>query len=188
MKRVIPVLLASALSLSAMAAETTYQLDSTHTFPSFEVSHFGTSITRGRFDKTSGMVKLDPVAKTGKLDVVIETASIDTGYAKLEDHLRSEDFLNVAKYPTITFKSDKFTFDGANLVGVEGNLTISGVTKPVKLDVQHFKCGTHPFVKKPWCGANVVTEIKRSDFGVSLYVPDVGDTLKIQIQIEAIAS
>lgn len=184
MKRFVPLVLAAALPFSALAADT-YNFDPAHTFPSFEVSHLGFSIQRGRFNKTAGKVTLDAAAKSGSIEVVIDTASIDTGNEKLEAHLKGEDFFFAEKFPSITFKSDKLKFEGENLVGADGDLTIRGVTKPVSLAVQNFKCGAHPFNKKPMCGANVTATVKRSDFDVKYGLPAIGDEVKIAIQIEA---
>jgi len=185
LKRFIPLVLAAALPFSAIAADT-FVLDPSHTFPTFEVSHLGFSTHRGRFNSTSGKAVLDVPAKSGSIEVVIDVASIDTGGEKLETHLKAEDFFYAEKYPTMTFKSDKLKFDGDNLVGADGALTLRGVTQPASLAVQNFKCGAHPFNKKAMCGANVTTTIKRSDFGMKYGLPAaVGDEVKIAIQIEA---
>jgi polyisoprenoid-binding protein YceI len=184
MKRFAPLILAAALPFGAFAADT-YTFDPAHTFPSFEVSHLGFSVQRGRFNKTAGKVTLDAAAKSGSIEVTIDAASIDTGNEKLATHLKAEDFFFVEKYPTITFKSDKLKFDGENLIGADGDLTMRGVTKPISLTVQNFKCGAHPFNKKPMCGANVVASLKRSDFDVKYGLPAIGDDVKIAIQIEA---
>ena len=171
--------------LPAVAAET-YSLDSTHTFPSFEVSHLGFSIQRGRFNKTSGRITFDAAAKQGSVDVVIDTASIDTGYGKLEDHLRGEDFFNVARYPTITFKSDKFVFERDKVKSVAGNLTILGVTRPVTLTANYFRCGDYPMARKKACGADFAAAVKRSEFGMNYLAGAVGDDVTLRIQVEAI--
>lgn len=183
-KTLIALALASTVSVPAFAADS-YTIDSRHTFPSFEVSHLGFSIQRGRFNKTSGKITLDPAAKSGTIDVTIDAASISTGLPDLEEHLRGEDFFDTAKYPTITFTSKKLKFDGDKLVGADGDFTMHGVTKPVSLQLDHFKCGIHPMTKKPNCGANATTAIKRSEFGIVKYVPAVGDDVKIAIQVEA---
>jgi len=185
MKRMFAaVLISTAIAAPAIAADS-YTADPSHTYPSFEINHLGFSITRGTFLKTSGKVTLDLAAKSGSIDVSIDTASISTGMAKRDDHLKSEEFFNVAKFPTMTYKSSKLNFNGDNLVGADGELTLLGVTKPVSLTVDWFKCGTHPMNKKALCGANATATIKRSDFGLSAYVPAVGDEVKIAIQIEA---
>lgn len=176
--------LASTMSISAFAADS-YTMDPRHTFPSFEINHLGFSITRGRFNHTSGKITMDTAAKTGSIDVTIDATSIDTGLADLEKHLQTDEFFDVAKYPTITFKSNKLKFEGDKLVSAEGDFTLHGVTKPVTLKLDHFQCGLHPMTKKPHCGANATTTIKRSEYGITKYVPAVSDEVKIAIQVEA---
>ena len=110
---------------------------------------------------------------------------LDMGFDKWDAHMKSEDFFNAEKFPTMVFKSDMLKFDGMKLTGAEGTLTLLGVTKPVKLSVVSFKCGEHPMNKKPMCGAEVVTTIKRSEFGMAKYVPAVGDEVKISFPVEA---
>jgi len=183
------IVLAAALSgalttLSAAAAES-YSLDVRHTFPSFEVMHLGYSLQRGRFNKTAGKITLDTAAKKGTADITIDAASVDTGLDKLEEHLRGEDFFNVAKHPTITFKSDKFTFEGDKVKSVTGNFTLLGVTKPVTLNAAYFNCADHPMAKKKACGGDFVATIKRSDFGMKYAIPGVADEVTLRIQVEA---
>ncbi|MGR8981168.1 MAG: YceI family protein [Gammaproteobacteria bacterium] len=184
-KSILSLVAGCSIGFSAAAADF-YTVDSRHTFPSFEISHLGFSIQRGRFNETSGKVMLDPKAGKGSVDIAINTASISTGLAELEKHLRGEDFLDAAKYPQIKFISDKLSFSGEKLVAVDGNLTLHGVTRPVRLAVDHFHCGLNMIRMVQTCGANATTAIKRSDFGVDKYVPAVGDEVRIQIQIEAV--
>lgn len=184
-KSLIAFAIAGTLSTSVFAADT-YTIDARHTFPSFEVSHLGFSIQRGRFNKTSGSIMLDTAARSGSIDISIDASSLDTGLAELEKHMQGEDFFDTAKYPTITFKSKSLKFDGDKLTGADGDFTLLGVTKPVHLTIDHFKCAPHPMNKKPMCGANATTEIKRSEFGMTKYVPAVGDEVKIAIQVEAL--
>ncbi len=185
MKRTLAAaLLSLAVAAPAFAADS-YTADPVHTYPSFEINHLGFSISRGTFLKTSGKITLDLAAKSGSIDVTIDTASISTGMAKRDDHLKSEEFFNVAKFPTMTYKSSKLKFNGDALVGADGELTLLGVTKPVSLTVDWFKCGAHPMNKKALCGANAVATIKRSEWGLSTYVPAIADEVKIEIQIEA---
>lgn len=176
---------ALAAALPAVAAPENYVIDPGHTFPSFEVNHLGFSTHRGRFNKTEGKITLDTAAKTGSVEITIDANSVDTGGEKLDKHLKAEDFFNVAKFPTLTFKGSKFTFDGDKPVAVEGDFTLLGVTKPIKLTISNFKCGPHPFSKKPVCGAEVTGTIKRSEFGMKYGVPAVGDDIKLLIQVEA---
>lgn len=178
------VLLLAALPLAAHAADG-YTVDSLHTFPHFTVSHLGFSTMHGRFNKTSGKITLDAAAKTGSVDIAIETDSVDTGYAKRDEHLKSPDFFNAAEFPTITYKGDKIRFKGDKPASVDGELTILGVTKPVKLTITDFNCGTNPMNKKYECGAAAVAQIKRSDFGMKTFIPNVGDDIRLEFEIEA---
>jgi polyisoprenoid-binding protein YceI len=174
-----------ALPLSALAADS-YTIDPAHTYPHFMISHLGFSTMHGRFDSTSGKVTLDRAAKTGSVEVAIETASISTGFAKRDEHLRGPDFFNAAEFPTISYKSTAVNFKGDTPVSVDGNLTISGVSKPVTLKIDAFTCGTNPMSKKDTCGAEASTQIKRSDFGVKYGLPNIGDDVKLVFEIEAI--
>lgn len=180
---VLSVLLVAGVS-QAVAADT-YTIDATHTWPMFEVNHLGFSTQRGRFNKTSGKITLDREAKKGAIEAVVDVNSLDMGFDKWDAHMKSEDFFNAEKFPTMEFKSDMLKFDGIKLTGAEGTLTLLGVTKPVKLSIAQFKCGEHPMNKKPMCGAEVVTTIKRSEFGMTKYVPAVGDEVKISFPVEA---
>jgi len=184
--------LAAALALStaaaapALAAPETYNLDSTHSFPRFSYNHFGYSQQLSRFDKTTGTVVLDKVARTGSVDVVIDTKSVNTGFPLFNEHIQGEDFLNTAKYPTATFKSTKVVFQGDKPVSVDGNLTLNGVTKPVTLTVTSFQAMPHPMLKKDAIGANAHTVIKRSEFNAGKFAPYIGDEVRIDIAVEAI--
>jgi polyisoprenoid-binding protein YceI len=174
-----------ALPLSAVAADS-YTVDPNHTFPHFQINHLGFSTMHGRFDKTSGTITLDRAAKTGSVDISIETASISTGYVKRDEHLKSPDFFNAAEFPAITYKSTAMHYKGDTPASVDGNLTISGVTKPVTLTIDAFNCGTNPMNKKEECGAAASAQIKRSDFGVKYGLPNIGDDVKLEFEIEAI--
>jgi polyisoprenoid-binding protein YceI len=185
MKRAVLCAIAAATSVSATAAPESFTVDPRHTFPSFEVSHLGFSTQRGRFDKTSGKISLDRAAQKGSIEIVVDTTSVDTGLDKLEEHLRGEDFFNVAKYPTMTFKSNAIKFKGDVPVAAEGELTLLGVTRPVTLTISSFACGVHPVSKKDTCGADASAAIQRSDFGMKYALPAVGDTVKLLIQVEA---
>lgn len=180
------LVLAAAAAAPAFAAPETFVLDGTHSFPRFSYSHFGYSQQLSRFDKTTGTVVFDKAAKTGSVDVTIDTTSVDTGYATFNEHIQGEDFLDTAKFPTATFKSTKVVFEGDKPVTVEGNLTIKGVTKPVTLTVTSFQAMPHPMVKKDAIGANAFTVIKRSEFNAGKYAPYVGDEVRIDIALEAI--
>ncbi|HEY3433480.1 MAG TPA: YceI family protein [Rhodocyclaceae bacterium] len=176
----------ATLSSSAFAAPVTFVLDGSHSFPRFSYSHFGYSTQLSRFNKTTGKIVLDKEAKTGSVDVTIDTKSVDTGYDVFNGHIQGEDFFNTEKYPTATFKSTKVNFDGDKPSTVEGNLTIKGVTKPVTLTVSSFQAMPHPMMKKDAIGANASVKVKRSDFNMGKYAPYVGDDVAIDIAVEAI--
>lgn len=171
---------------TAFAAPETYTIDSSHTFPRFSYSHFGYSKQLSRFDKTTGAIVIDREAKTGSVDVTIDTKSVDTGYPLFNEHIQGEDFLDTAKYPTATFKSTKVHFKGSKPVSVDGELTLKGVTKPVTLKIDSFLQMPHPMVKKDGLGANATAKIKRSDFNMGKYAPHVGDDVTLDIAVEAI--
>ena len=185
-KQLLSSLVASLMIGSAAFAADDYSIDETHTFPSFEINHLGFSTQRGRFNKTSGKLTLDLAAKKGSIDVTIDVVSLDTGLKKLEDHLLGEDFFDAKQFPTITFKGDQFTFEDKKLVSVAGDFTFHGVTKPVVLKVENFKCAPHPMFKVETCGADASTSIKRTEFGMGKYAPHLGDDVKINIQVEAV--
>jgi polyisoprenoid-binding protein YceI len=180
------LLLATSAAAPALAAPETFIVDTTHSFPRFSYSHFGYSTQLSRFNKTTGKVTFDKAAKTGSVDIVIDTKSVDTGFSTFDEHIQGEDFLDTAKFPTATFKSTKVNFNGDTPSTVEGNLTIKGVTKPVTLTVSSFQAMAHPMLKKDAIGANAYTLIKRSDFNAGKFAPHVGDDVRIDIAVEAI--
>lgn len=186
-KSLAALVVSLAAAAPALAAPVTYTVDNTHTFPRFSYSHFGYSTQLSRFDTTRGTVVYDAAAKTGSVDITIDAKSVNTGYATFNEHIQGEDFLDTAKFPIATFKSTKVIFKGDKPVKVEGNLTLKGVTKPVTLTVTSFQSMAHPMLKKPAIGANAFTVVKRSDFGAGKYAPYVGDEVRIDIALEAIA-
>jgi polyisoprenoid-binding protein YceI len=186
MKQFAVAVVVATLAGSAFANPETYTVDPRHTWPVFEVNHLGFSTQRGRFNKSAGKVVLDRAAKTGTVDLTIDTTSIDMGLEKWDEHLKSDEFFNVEKFPTMTFKSNKLVFDGDKLVEADGDLTLHGVTKPVKLAINGFHCGFNPVAKKEACGADISTTIKRSDFNMMKLVPAVSDEVKIMSPVEAL--
>lgn len=176
----------ATLSSVAAAAPETFVIDGSHTFPRFSYSHFGLSTQLSRFNKTTGKIVLDKEAKTGSVDVVIDTKSVDTGFDIFNGHIQGEDFLDTEKYPTATFKSIKVRFEGDKPVAVEGDLTIKGVTKPVTLTITSFINQPHPMMKKDAIGANATTKISRTEFNAGKYAPNVGDEVTIDLAVEAI--
>ena len=177
----------AALATSAIAAPVTYNVDGSHTFPRFSYSHFGLSTQLSSFKNTSGKVVFDAQAKTGSVDITIDMKSVNTGFEDFNGHIQGEDFLDTAKFPTATFKSTKVTFEGDKPKSIDGVLTIKGVSKPVTLTVTSFLAMPHPMMKKPAIGANAFTTIKRSEFNAGKFAPYVGDEVRIDIAIEAIA-
>lgn len=171
----------------ALAAPVSYTVDSSHTFPRFSYSHMGYSTQLSSFTNTSGTVVFDAAAKTGSVDIVIDMTTVNTGSTDFNSHIQGEGFLDTAKFPKATFKSTKVVFDGDKPASVEGQLTIKGVTKAVTLTVTSFQALPHPMMKVPVLGANAFTNIKRSEFGAGKYAPYVGDEVRIDIAIEAIA-
>lgn len=178
--------IAAALSNTAFAAPETYIIDTNHTKPRFEYNHLGYSVQLSRFDKVSGKITIDRAAKTGSVDVVMDAKSVNTGYAVFNEDIQAEEYLNTAKYPTITFKSTGLKFDGDKLVAVDGKLTIKGITKPLTLTVVSLLCNVHPIYKKDACGAEATAKILRSDFHVDKYAPYISDELTLTIPTEAI--
>lgn len=180
----IAAALAASLSSGAFAADT-YQLDPNHTYPSFEADHFhGLSVWRGKFTKTTGTVTLDRQAKTGTVDVSIDPASIDTGNAKLDEHLKGSEFFDVTKFPKATYKGMQIKFDGDKPVEVVGALTIHGVTKPVDLKIDSFKCMLHPMLKREVCGVEASGDFNRADFGLG-FGQQYGFNMETKLQIQA---
>jgi polyisoprenoid-binding protein YceI len=171
---------------SVVAAPVTYVVDGAHTMPRFSYSHFGYSTQLSRFDKTAGTIVLDRDARTGSVEVVIDTTSVDTGFPVFNGYIQGEEFLNTAAFPTATFKSTKVVFEGNKPVAVEGNLTLKGVTKPVTLTLTSFLQMPHPLLKKDAIGANATATVKRSDFNAAKYAPYVGDDVRIDIAVEAV--
>jgi polyisoprenoid-binding protein YceI len=176
------------LATAASAASTTYNVDPDHTHPSFEVDHFGgLSVWRGLFKKTTGTVVLDTKAMTGSVDITTDTGSIDLAQDKLNEHVSSPEMLDVAKYPTATYKGALGGFVNGAPTTISGNLTLHGVTKPVALKVNSFKCMQHPMLKKEVCGADASGTFSRADFGVD-YGQKYGFKMDVMlhIQVEAV--
>jgi polyisoprenoid-binding protein YceI len=191
MSRLTIALLAVALPLSAVAAPENYTIDPHHTFPNFEVNHLGMSTMRGQFTNTAGKFSIDHAAKSGTLEITVQTVSVTTGDIDKagrprtrDEHLRTPDFFNVAEFPTMTYKSTGVKFNGDNPHTIDGNLTLLGVTKPVNLQVESWKCGPNPQSKKEMCGGNASGSFKRSEFGMKFGVPNVSDEIKLWIEFE----
>ncbi len=179
---------ASLLATAAQAAPATYAIDPTHTFATFEIDHMGATTNRVRFDKKQGTVEFDRAGKTGKVEVVLDMTSVNSGTAGFDKHLQSADIFNVAQFPTAKFVSDKFVFDGDKLKEVTGQLTLLDKTQPVTLKANKFNCYPSPMLqKREVCGGDFETTIDRTAFGVN-YGVDWGFSKQVRLvlQIEAV--
>ena len=184
MQRVTLACFSLFLSAAAWAADT-YTVDSNHTLPLFEVNHLGFSTQRGRFDHATGKISLDLGQQTGAVEFSIDAGSINMGQPKWNEHMKSADFFNVAQFPTITYRSSRLIFADSKPVAAEGELTLLGITKPVRLKIEHFICGENPIVKKALCAADIETTLQRSAFGMTKYLPGVSDAVQVRVPVEA---
>ncbi len=179
--------LLATVGTAAQAQTATYAIDPTHTFVSFEVAHFGTSVNRGRWDKKEGTVQFDRAGKTGRVEITIDMTSINTGVAPFDKHLQSKDFFDTATHPTARFVGDKFVFSGDKVSAVEGTLTMMGKTQPVTLKANLFNCYQNPMFKREVCGGDFEATIQPTLWGISNYIPAVApDKVRLVVQVEAI--
>ncbi|OZI74894.1 YceI family protein [Bordetella genomosp. 12] len=180
-------LLAAGLAfaaLSAQAAPVTYDVDPSHTYPSFEADHMGgLSTWRGKFNRTNGVIILDRQARSGTIDITVDINSVDFGHDEMNQHALAADIFDAKKYPTATFKGRFTKFDGDKPEKARGELTLRGVTRDVTLDIDDFKCMMHPMEKREVCGADVSAEINRRDFGLDFGL-DMGFKPKVELQIQ----
>lgn len=184
------VLTVSSLALALMASSPvmadTYTLEPTHTSVTFGWTHFGYSHPTGKFMNAVGTINLDEAKPANSsVEVSFDISGINTGVAKLDEHLKGADFFDAAKYPTATFKSTKVKQTSKTTALVTGDLTIHGVTKPVTLKVTLNKAAINPMFKKKVVGFSATGTIKRSDFGMGNYVPAVSDEINLNIEVEA---
>ncbi len=187
-----PLLILALLPLAAQATPESYTFDPYHTFVHFAIDHNDFSTIWGRFDKSSGKFTINRQAQTGSLEVSVETASVSTGDSvrgdrprSRDEHLRSPDFFNSAEFPRMTFKGNNIRFNGETPVEVRGHLTLLGVTKPLTLTVDRWRCAPHPVTKRWICGGNATGSLKRTDFGMKWGVPVAGDDVRIVVTFEA---
>ena len=180
-------LVAAALLSAGAAQAADYSVDPTHTFATFEISHFGASVNRARFDKKEGTIEFDRAAKTGKVDISLDIASVNSGTAAFDKHLQSADIFNAAQFPKARFVSDKFVFDGDKVTEVQGQLTLLGKTQPVSFKANQFNCYQSPMLKREVCGGDFEATIDRTAFGVN-YGVDWGfpKNVRIVLQVEAV--
>jgi len=180
-----------ALPVANAVAADNYGVDPMHSSVNFTVDHLGLTTIYGRFNKFSGKYSLDRAAKTGSLDAAIDTVSVDTNEndkgsraRSRDEHLRSADFFNAAEFPKMTYKSTKVVFNGETPSAIEGNLTLIGVTHPVNLTIERFKCNPPSGTAKERCGGVAVGKLKRSDFGMKRGIPGIGDEIGLVIAFE----
>lgn len=187
MKIALPVTVLTLLAGAAAAEPVNFQVDPAHTYPSFAVDHFGGMSTwRGKFNSTSGAIVLDRSKATGTVDITVDTSSINFGMPKLDEHTKSPEMLDVEKFPTATYKGTLADFKNGAPTQIHGQFTLHGVTRPLTLNVDTFKCMTYPD-KKEHCGANATGTFNRADYGIS-YGDKYGFNMdvKLDIQVEAV--
>lgn len=189
MKRIAAAILSLGLLGAPVAATAdSFVIDSSHVHAGFTVSHLGFSRTLGQFREIAGTLSFDEADPSASVvDVTIQTASVDTAHDERDKHLRGEDFFNVEKFPTMTFKSTSIETTGDNTGKMTGDLTLLGVTKPVTLDVTFNQAGPHPFDAERYvAGFSATGMVKRSDFGMAYALPAIGDEIELTIEAEAI--
>jgi polyisoprenoid-binding protein YceI len=175
---------------TASAAEVKYQLDPDHTYPSFEADHLGgLSVWRGKFNHSSGTVTLDKAGGSGTVNVVVDMKSADFGQDQLNEKAQGKELFESDKYPTATYQGKLANFVSGAPTAVVGHLTLHGVTRPLTLKIDSFKCMPHPLLKREVCGADALTTFQRDAFGMDAgkaYGFDM--TVTLRIQVEAIAA
>ena len=184
------IALAAAATLAtgiAQAESASYAIDPTHTFVTFEISHFGAAVNRGRFDKKQGSVQLDKAAKSGKVEITFDMTSVNTGTPSFDKHLQSADLFDAAKHPTMKFVADKFVFNGDKVASVEGQLTLLGKTGPLTLKANQFNCYDSPMLKREVCGGDFEGTIDRTQWGMNYGVEwGFAKNVRLVVQVEAV--
>jgi polyisoprenoid-binding protein YceI len=178
-----------AVAATAVAAPVTYNVDPAHTYPAFEADHLGgLSLWRGKFNTSSGTITLDKEAGTGTVDITVDTRSINFGNQALNDHWQRPDFFDTAQYPTATYTGRLVDFRNGAPTAVDGTLTLHGMTKPLRLTINSFKCMQHPMRMVEVCGADATGTLNRDEFGVTLGAPLFNMAVTLRIQVEAFAA
>jgi polyisoprenoid-binding protein YceI len=186
MKALTLGLAVASLATFAVAKPVEYKIDPTHTATVFTWNHFGFSTPSANFSDIQGTINVDNAKPaSSSVNVTIPLSSLNTNVTALDEHLKTADFFDAAKYPNITFKSTKVQPLGKNKYKITGDLTVKNVTKPVVLDATLNKQGVHPMTKAETVGFNATTSFNRSAFDVGGYVPNVGDKITVQITTEA---
>ncbi len=187
LKLLLATIFAVAISgMSYAAEENKYTIEVNHTSVVWFANHFGFSSPSGKFTDIDGTILFDEAEpKKSSVDVTIKTTSLVTGFEKFDQHLKSEDFFNVKKFPTAKFVSKKITVTGKNKAKIEGDLTLVGVTKSVILDAKFNKSGINPVNQKQTVGFSATATINRSEFGIDYAIPGVLDKVNLTIEVEA---
>lgn len=184
----LPLFFLLALSAAVAASAATYQVDPVHSSVQFHARHFGVSNVYGRFNDFKATLvydEADPAA--GSFELEVQTASVDTGTTRRDDHLRSPDFFNVKQFPVLTFESTAVKPLGEGRFEVTGDLTILGTTRPVTGEARLIGTGKHPRSNAPMVGFETELTIKRSDFGMEFMVGPVSDEIGVKVAVEATA-
>ena len=178
----------ASLSLSATAATIAYNVDPEHTYPSFEADHLGgLSTWRGKFNHTSGTITLDKSARSGDVAITVDMTSADFGLDALNTAMQGKEMFEADKYPRATYRGRLADFVDGRPTRVVGDLTLHGITRPLTLTIDAFKCMPHPVFKREVCGADALATFKRDDFGMTAG-KDYGFSMDValRIQVEAI--
>ena len=176
-----------ALGATASAEPVRYRFDPTHTFVHFELSHFGTSMIRGRLGPLQGEVQIDRSARRGRVQVEIDMASASTGVPVLDARLREGDMLSTQVHPKAYLVAERFDFDDAGRVkGLRGEFTLRGVSLPLELKAVRFNCYTSPLFRREVCGGDFEGQFNRSAVGITHSLPFVSDTVRLLVQVEAL--
>jgi polyisoprenoid-binding protein YceI len=185
MAAVLAFALSAIASAAGALAGPVYRIDPALTSVEFEVSQFGLWTQRGRFARTRGNVAYDPVAQTGSVELVVDVASVETGWDLRDQFVRGESMLDAGHHPALRFRSTRLDFIEHRLIGVDGILTLRGVTRPVRLDVRYVHCGTQAADGREGCGARIIGRISRLAFGIGFAYPMVGDEIELDFAVTA---
>lgn len=181
--RQLIALLVSLLGAPVYAG--TYLIEPSHTFLQFEIDHLWFFTERGQFNRTHGTLEYDVAQHGGSLKVVIDTDSLVTGNDERDTVLKGSGWLDVGRYPTITYRSQRFIFEQGRLAAIEGELTMLGITQPMRLEIARIKCGLNPVSGTQGCAADASGTFQRSRFGMRTGLPFIGDEVRLRIQAEA---
>jgi polyisoprenoid-binding protein YceI len=178
--------LLAAAAAGAHAAPVSYRIDPAHTHVHFEVQHFGTSTSRGRFDTLDGSITLDRASRQGEVSIEVDTGSVSTGIAPFDSVLKRADMLAVQAHPRAYFVARRIEFEGDRIASLTGEFTLRGTSRPLTLRAQRFACQPHPELQRELCGGDFEGDVKRSEFGMSFGLPFVADRIRLVVQVEAL--